>query len=48
MPPELVRAHELLDKSVDAAYRSKPFLNEEERLEHLLATYALMTGRSDA
>jgi len=48
MPPELVRAHELLDKSVDAAYRSKPFFNEEERLEHLLATYALMTGRSDA
>ncbi|WP_082002472.1 DNA methyltransferase [Xanthomonas cannabis] len=48
MPLELVRAHDLLDKAVDSAYRSKPFVDDEERLEHLLATYEQMTGTADA
>ncbi|WP_308683772.1 type IIL restriction-modification enzyme MmeI [Xanthomonas arboricola] len=48
MPHELVRAHDFLDRSVDASYRSKPFAHDEERLEHLLAAYEQMTGTTNA
>ncbi len=33
MPPELVKAHQALDKAVDLCYRSQPFINETKRIE---------------
>lgn len=35
MPPELVKAHQALDKAVDLCYRSQPFINETKRIEFL-------------
>jgi hypothetical protein len=48
MPVEVSKAHEQLDLAVDAAYRSKPFAHDEERLGHLLALYEVMTGAGRA
>jgi hypothetical protein len=28
MPPDLVKAHQELDKTVDLCYRPQPFINE--------------------
>lgn len=39
MPADLRKAHQALDKAVDAAYRSQPFTTEAARLEHLLGLY---------
>ena len=39
MPPALAKAHRELDKAVDRCYRSKPFRDEQERLEFLFAMY---------
>lgn len=39
MPHGLREAHKLLDDAVDRCYRSKPFLTDEERLEHLFSLY---------
>ena len=39
MNKRLQLAHECLDKIVEKAYRSKPFENDEERLELLLSMY---------
>ncbi|MPN52996.1 hypothetical protein SDC9_200659 [bioreactor metagenome] len=39
MPPDLVNAHNDLDKAVDSAYRSKSFSNEASRLEFLFELY---------
>ena len=39
MPPELVKAHEELDKAVDLCYRPRPFLNETKRIEFLFELY---------
>lgn len=39
MPPDLVKAHQALDKAVDKCYRSKPFTNETERIEFLFELY---------
>lgn len=39
MPADLRKAHQVLDKAVDAAYRSQPFTTEAARLEHLLGLY---------
>ncbi|MGI9338798.1 MAG: DNA methyltransferase [Gammaproteobacteria bacterium] len=39
MPADLSRAHRELDKAVDRAYRSAPFINERARLEFLFAEY---------
>ncbi|MBU4486886.1 MAG: class I SAM-dependent DNA methyltransferase, partial [Candidatus Delongbacteria bacterium] len=33
MPPELVKAHNELDRAVDLAYRSQPFVSEANRME---------------
>ncbi|MGD9707693.1 MAG: class I SAM-dependent DNA methyltransferase, partial [Candidatus Delongbacteria bacterium] len=35
MPPELVKAHNELDRAVDLAYRSQPFVSEANRMEFL-------------
>lgn len=39
MPPALMKAHQALDKAVDAAYRSTPFTSDEERLRYLFDLY---------
>jgi hypothetical protein len=39
MPAALRRAHERLDRAVDACYRRQPFTSERQRLEHLFALY---------
>lgn len=44
MPPELVRAHNELDKAVDLAYRSQPFISEAKRVEFLFELYEKYTA----
>jgi type I restriction-modification system DNA methylase subunit len=44
MPPALLKAHQALDKAVDAAYRKKPFESERERIEYLFAEYQRLTA----
>ena len=39
MPPELVKAHNELDKAVDLAYRPQPFASETKRIEFLFELY---------
>ena len=39
MPPDLVKAHQNLDKAVDLCYRSRPFVNELNRIEFLFNLY---------
>ncbi|MBL4587649.1 MAG: class I SAM-dependent DNA methyltransferase [Flavobacteriales bacterium] len=39
MPPDLVKAHQALDKAVDKCYRPKAFSNETERIEFLFELY---------
>ncbi len=43
MPPALVKAHNELDKAVDLAYRSQPFINETKRIEFLFELYEKYT-----
>ena len=42
MPPNLRRAHQALDRAVDRLYRSKGFVSEHERIEHLFMLYEKM------
>jgi hypothetical protein len=44
MPPELVKAHQELDKAVDLCYRSQPFMNETKRIEFLFELYDKYTA----
>jgi hypothetical protein len=44
MPPELVKAHEQLDKAVEQCYRSKPFESDRERIEFLFQLYEQLTA----
>jgi len=39
MPGELVKAHLVLDRAVDGAYRTTKFRNERERVAFLLDLY---------
>lgn len=39
MPPALMKAHQALDKAVDAAYRSTPFTSDSQRMEFLFELY---------
>ena len=39
MPPDLVKAHNVLDKAVDKCYRGVAFHSEAERLEYLFMLY---------
>ncbi len=43
MPPELTRAHQALDKAVDAAYGKKSFASEAERVAFLFERYQALT-----
>jgi hypothetical protein len=45
MPAGLREAHHQLDLAVDRIYRSKPFISDEERLEHLFKLYEEMTAK---
>jgi len=44
MPPELVKAHQVLDKAVDLCYRPQPFINETKRIEFLFELYDKLTS----
>jgi N-6 DNA Methylase len=39
MPPDLVKAHQTLDKAVDLCYRPQAFINELSRIEFLFGLY---------
>jgi hypothetical protein len=43
MPPDLVRAHQDLDKFVDSCYRPQPFETEMQRIEFLFELYQKYT-----
>ncbi len=44
MPPDLVKAHQILDKAVDLCYRPQPFANELSRIEFLFGLYEQYTA----
>jgi hypothetical protein len=44
MPPELARAHQTLDRAVDAAYGKKSFASEAERVAFLFERYQAITS----
>lgn len=44
MPPNLVKAHNELDKAVDLTYRSQPFTSEANRMEFLFELYEKYTA----
>ena len=44
MPPDLVKAHQQLDKAVDLCYRPQPFTNERNRIEFLFELYEAYTA----
>lgn len=44
MPPDLVKAHQALDKAVDLCYRPQPFVNETKRIEFLFELYDKYTA----
>lgn len=44
MPPDLVKAHQELDKAVDLAYRPQPFTSEANRMEFLFELYEKYTA----
>lgn len=44
MPPDLVKAHQALDKAVDKCYRSQPFANDAKRVEYLFELYEKYTA----
>jgi hypothetical protein len=43
MPPALLKAHQALDRTVDAAYGKKGFASEAERVAFLFAEYQRLT-----
>ncbi len=44
MPPDLVKAHQALDKAVDQCYRPQPFPDEMRRIEYLFNLYDQYTA----
>jgi hypothetical protein len=44
MPADLLKAHQTLDKAVDLAYRSQPFINETKRIEFMFELYDRYTS----
>jgi hypothetical protein len=44
MPPELLKAHQALDRAVDAAYGRKSFTGEAERVAFLFERYQTLTS----
>ena len=48
MPPDLVKAHQLLDRAVDAAYGSKKLKSDAERVAFLFERYQALIERIGA
>ncbi|MEY4935041.1 MAG: hypothetical protein RIS64_1400 [Bacteroidota bacterium] len=44
MPPDLIKAHQILDKAVDLCYRPQPFTTELNRIEYLFGLYENYTA----
>jgi hypothetical protein len=44
MPPALVKAHQTLDRTVDACYRKAAFTNDAQRVEFLFERYQQLTS----
>jgi hypothetical protein len=44
MPPVLVKAHQALDRAVDACYRKAAFANDAQRVEFLFERYQQLTS----
>lgn len=44
MPPALLKAHKILDRAVDVAYRKQPFDTERHRVEYLFSLYQQLTA----
>jgi len=44
MPPDLLKAHQKLDKAVDLCYSPQPFTSELNRIEYLFALYEKLTA----
>ena len=44
MPPALVKAHQALDRAVDACYRKAAFANDAQRVEFLFERYQQLTS----
>ena len=44
MPPDLVKAHQTLDKAVDLCYRHQPFVSELNRIEYLFSLYEALSA----
>ncbi len=44
MPPELLKAHQALDRAVDRLYRPEPFPDDQARVEHLFQLYEQLTA----
>ena len=44
MPPDLRKAHQVLDRAVDRLYRRTGFASERERVEHLFMLYEKMSA----
>jgi hypothetical protein len=44
MPPELVKAHHMLDVAVDAAYAKKLFSGDSDRVAFLFELYRQLTN----
>ena len=44
MPPDLAKAHQILDKAVDLCYRPQAFVNELSRIEYLFGLYEEYTA----
>ena len=45
--PELLIAHQQLDKAVEKLYHKEPFKDDDDRLEFLLSEYSKMVGKQD-
>ena len=44
MPPVLVKAHQALDRAVDACYRKAAFISDAQRVEFLFERYQQLTS----
>ena len=44
MPPDLIKAHQILDKAVDLCYRPQPFVSELNRIEFLFSQYEALNA----
>ena len=44
MPPDLLKAHQKLDRAVDAAYGRRDFKTEAERVAFLFERYQALTA----